>query len=66
MTSGVYPRKPGHQAGKKPMFTKAECDLIKLFRGNGNSTKYLSAKWKASEKTIRQVLNGTGAYKEMK
>jgi len=66
MTSGVYPRKPGHKAGKKPMFTKDEAHLIRLQKSIGRSTKLLSSMWKACEKTIRQVLNGTGAYKEMK
>jgi len=66
MTSGVYPRKPGHKAGKKPMFEKDQIRLIKAQKSEGRSTKFLSWMWKASEKTILHVLNGTGAYKDMK
>lgn len=66
MTSGVYPRKPGNNVGKKPMFDKDEILSIKAGRAKGHATKFLAAFWHANEKTIRHVLNGTGAYKELK
>lgn len=48
------------------MFVKDQVHMIKMQKGLGKSTRLLSSMWKASEKTIRQVLNGTGAYKDMK
>ena len=66
MTSGVYPRQPGNKSGRKPMFSKVKVEHIRFLRLKGRTTKFLAAYFKASEKTIRHVLNGAGAYKDMK
>lgn len=67
MTSGVYQRKPGQKRSGPPrLFTGEQVALIKSGRAAGKTMKWLSSKWRASEKTIRQVLKGIGAYKELK
>jgi hypothetical protein len=66
MTSGVYPRKPGQVLEVPRRFNDDEIAKIKADKAKGLSTKFLSSKWRTSEKLIRQVINGTGAYKESK
>ena len=66
MTSGVYPRKPGHKAGLKPRFDADDVLEIRAYRDKGRSAKWISSYFYASIETIRRVLNGTGAYKDYK
>jgi hypothetical protein len=66
MTSGVYPRKPGHKVGTKPMFDADDVAEIRAYRDKGRSTRWISSYFYVSIETIRRVLNGTGAYKDYK
>lgn len=65
MTSGVYPRKPGNGAGRRPILSDAQVERCIAFRAKGYKTKFLAAQFYVCVLTLQRAIRRFKA-KELK